>query len=316
MAIKLYACGGTGTAAASRVAKSMNTFTGGKNVLVADTSDSNINHGEFPDVFILPKLPNDYDGSGKLRSKNAEAIKKYVPKVLDQYPPEEYNIVISSGGGGSGSVFAPYIAQSIIDSGKICFIIITNNVGSLKAMDNTFNTHKSYISMNKGKCVPMFVVDNTDIKKADANVDYTISAIDTLVSTNNYGLDGSDILNFLRWDKVTEQSAGPAIITVVKDNIPAEIKDIISVLTLSTEMKEPCFSFVPEYTAAGVYDKDIINQDNFPDTHFVISKSAYAEMFNALQSGLEKEKKRVQNNRSASDSVELNFTADDDDSVL
>lgn len=317
MSFQVYACGGTGAAAAARIAASISSCKNGENILVADTSDSNISKDQFPNVFILPKLHSEYDGSGKLRAKNAEQIKKHVPTLLDQYPPKQYNIVISSGGGGSGSVFAPHIAQAIKEAGKICFIIITNNTGSLKTMENTVNTHKSYMNMNKGRCVPMFVVDNYDVSKADLIVDFIVSALDTLVNMNNYGLDGSDIYNFMNWDKVTDQSAGPAIITVVKDTIPQEIKGVITTITLASTMKEPSFDFVPEYSAFGVYDSSLSNREGIPDTHFVISKVEYAAMFESIKNNLEKEKKRIENNKKASvDDQQYSFDTDGDDIVL
>lgn len=317
MTIQVYACGGTGTAAAARLANTMSTFSEGRNILIADTSDSNIRDGQFPNVFLLDKMESEYDGSGSLRKQNVDNIKNQVPQLLDKHPPQKYNIVISSGGGGSGSVFAPFIAQQILEQNKICFIIITNNSASLKTMENTVNTHKSYIAMNKGKCIPMFVVDNTDVKRADAMVDYIVSAIDTLVNSKNYGLDGSDIYNFLNWSRVTDQTPGPAIITVVKDSVPADIKNIISTLTLSTEMKEPKFDFIPEYTAFGVYDKTIVNQDTTPDTHFIISKTEYAKMLEALTTNLEKEKSRIKNIKNAQSSRdEHNYGIGDSDEIV
>jgi hypothetical protein len=79
----------------------------------------------------LPKLHSEYDGSGKLRAKNAEQIKKHVPALLDQYPPKQYNIVISSGGAGSGAFLLFYRKLLCV----FIFFACTNHKYLLETLD-------------------------------------------------------------------------------------------------------------------------------------------------------------------------------------
>jgi hypothetical protein len=82
-------------------------------------------------------------------------------------------------------------------------------------------------------------------------------------------------------------------------------------------MKEPSFDFVPEYSAFGVYDSSLSNREGIPDTHFIISKIEYATMYEGMKNTLEKEKKRIENNKKASvDDQQYSFDIEGDDIVL
>lgn len=65
---------------------------------VLDTSRSNLQKSNLGEdsVYLVP----DLDGSGKLRHENHREISKSIKNMLNQIPPDDFNVVIFSASGG------------------------------------------------------------------------------------------------------------------------------------------------------------------------------------------------------------------------
>jgi len=96
--VNLYCCGGTGT----NIGKSFENVKQEEgfakiNPIYIDTSKSN-KSSEIPDERFYHIA--DLDGSGMFRKENSEPIQAHVRDILLAHKPQQFNIVLSSGGGG------------------------------------------------------------------------------------------------------------------------------------------------------------------------------------------------------------------------
>lgn len=79
-----------------------------------DTSRSNLTP-EIPEekIYIL----DNTDGSGKVRRENHAQISSSIKHILQSQQPGEFNIVVFSASGGSGSVLGPLIVSELLARG-------------------------------------------------------------------------------------------------------------------------------------------------------------------------------------------------------
>ena len=285
--VRVYACGGTGASIALNLDQLENTqHIASRDIVIVDTSMSNLigSVNAVLPTYILP----DVDGSGKDRTANAKSIEKHAANIINTYPPSKINVVISSGGGGSGSVIAPCIANELLKNNENVIVIVTGNMESEKVAMNTLRTLQSYVSISKTKCLPIAYIPNGDYKETNQKVAFIISGIQTLCSNKNYGIDSMDISNFINWTKVTQWNPGVALFTIHRGEIASADNEnsIISVISISREHKNHNYPFTPSYSNDGQYPKEVAQQ-NVQDTHFVLSATAFVKLYNSIKSEVE-----------------------------
>lgn len=97
--LKVYCCGGTGSnvySLLSRVAKAGEGFANVELVRI-DTSKANLGRDlDLSNTYLF----KDLDGSGSIRATNATTIAESARDILVKHKPADYNVVLSSGGGG------------------------------------------------------------------------------------------------------------------------------------------------------------------------------------------------------------------------
>jgi cell division GTPase FtsZ len=142
--VRIYACGGCGT----NIASTLESYRGSSDPAAAvlsisyfDTSDSNLKH-HIPKEAVY-SIPGK-DGSGGLRSENAGEIVTRVKEALQKHQPADFNIVIHSGSGGSGSVWGPVITGELLERDAPTVVIIVGSSSVREAAKNSLNTIKSY----------------------------------------------------------------------------------------------------------------------------------------------------------------------------
>lgn len=99
--LRLYGCGGAGTNCASYFDKADVELSGSVgaeiHAVYVDTSRSNIKASINPEhVCVLDNV----DGSGKIRSENANLIAENVRQILLKHKPMDLNVVVFSAAGG------------------------------------------------------------------------------------------------------------------------------------------------------------------------------------------------------------------------
>ena len=105
-----------------------------------DTSSSNVKKGMNEDnVYILPNL----DSSGKKRDENHLEISNVIKEVLVKHKPLDFNIVLFSLSGGSGSVIAPLLISELLSRNIPVIAVCIGSDESVLTANNTLKTLKS-----------------------------------------------------------------------------------------------------------------------------------------------------------------------------
>ncbi len=265
MSVRIYCCGGTGLNIGQRFKSSLSSgdqIPGVAEALLSfiDTSRANLGGEDNINAYLL----RGAEGSGSIRSTNANPIKDVLSNLLMEHPPEQFNIVISSGGGGSGSVFGPLITAQLLDEGKAVIVLFIADSSSKMNISNNLNTLRTYdnIARKRDKPVVLHLRENTidgGRKTADNDMITAISMLLKLFSGKNRELDNQDVYNWINYNRVTDYSPGLASLQFSSDNNLADINgNVVSVITL-TKPDTPIrlgqvvdyhrLGFVPEETA-------------------------------------------------------------------
>ena len=232
--INLYACGGTATNIANLLLESMPEQTEGLaniNVVMVDTSDSNLRHGKtatfqkegkasFYHVYDKQAAVDgrETDGMGKNRKLTYEVAATHVPTILHSHAPEKFNIVLHSLSGGSGSVLGPLLAKAILEAGQDVIVIATGNEADTADIENTQRSLYGYQNLAEkiGKPICMsYLHTSKETPRAIVNAEaiLQIGAIAVITSRQNHGLDSMDIHNFLHFTEKSPFPVGLAALT-------------------------------------------------------------------------------------------------------
>ena len=171
MSTTIYAVGGCGINIGRQAAAVSNEFSE-HDVFFVDTSESNLRKPGInrDKVFLFEGI----DGSGKVRAENHKAIGKSVLKILEQFKPGKFNIIVNSASGGSGSIIGHSILAELKKRGEQVVMILIGSTASHIEIENTVKTLKSLDALadKVGSPVVMHYLENSatlDRKSIDAN---------------------------------------------------------------------------------------------------------------------------------------------------
>ena len=263
--MKLYALGGAGCNIGSNFLKIAGQHTHGFadiECVFVDTSKSNLS-SKIPQEQIY--LVDGLDGSGKLRSSNFNIINECVNDILHRFKPSDINVVLSSAGGGSGSVLAPVIVSELLSRDEAVIVINVGSTSSRIETENTLKTLKSFevISQKAQKPVIMAYRENTPETprfEVDNDIEIMVTILAAIFSGDNRELDMSDLRNFLNYDKVTTyrpKLAGLDFST--KEIAVGKGQALVSLVTLVDEKTSSEVTVPTEYQAVG-YVPDITKE--------------------------------------------------------
>jgi hypothetical protein len=213
-------------------------------VVQLDTSFSNVTaRSSNVENYLLPQLAN-VDGGGKNQDENKALIEEHVKPVLKKHPPRDINIVISTGSGGTGSVFATRLANELKARGEIVIVLLIGTTGSRIEANNSIKTIKNYQKISKARNAPTimsYLQNSPDLPRVDVNRHMlsTISYIAMLFSRRNKGLDLMDLRN---WAYFTRPE-------ITKGGLPAQVYSLTILLRDLTEEGEE--KFVSELNSLG-----------------------------------------------------------------
>lgn len=290
--IRVYAAGGAGNTIACSIEAYRECLDAGfapiKNVYI-DTSDSDFQGISEENIYRFKGL----DGSGALRKENHEVIAKYVGEILQQHKPGFLNIVLSSGGGGSGSVIAPSIATELLRKGENVIVIMVGSIDTRIHILNTLNTLKSYenIAIRNKKSLVLSYFENQSsahAKEVDQQVCFLITGLSILFSGNNKRMDAKDLNHWINFDKVTTYSAQMVSLeTVTKLEDLAYNGNVVSVATISTVDGNTDLSSPVEVQFIGYVpdDMDESAKKRLP-IHFVTTDGLFDQVNTKLKSVL------------------------------
>lgn len=286
-------------------------------VTMVDTSASNLT-GLNIDEEAIYRLP--VDGSGKVRKENHGEIANTVKDVLVKHKPAQFNIVVYSASGGSGSVYGPLIQAELMERGlPVIAIVVGSSSTAIEAL-NTVNTLKSLDNIARKKDVPAIVSFERNSKKnprsqVDRDVRATISSLLLLSSQQNEELDTMDVANWARYNKVTNVPSQLALLEIITSEVDgAAIVDPISVASILDLGADPVIDFSPDYGTVGYKSPDIMTET--PEIHFVISIHSVPELYTIVNSEAEHYAEVKASRPTQTGLVGKGDTATDDDLIL
>lgn len=283
--VRVFACGGAGYNVAAQLEKIRNENNAGfatLDIAYIDTSRSNT-RGDIDPAhhYYLDGL----DGSGKIRSENHAVISEHILQILQQFKPTDLNIVLSSAGGGSGSVIGPLLTSELIAMEAPTIVMAIGSADTRLEAENTLKTIKSYEAIARMRQVPVvmtYVENTTSTSRAeiDSTVISMILALCVLFSRENREMDSRDLFNFLRFDRSTCYTSTYLATLVMLDDLSQlnTLGNIISVATLAKTGHNTALPNMPEYQCVG-YVSNEANNNVVGDkpTHFITSEGILNE---------------------------------------
>lgn len=294
--LRVYAAGGTGANIVSQI-RDLDVET-----CYIDTSKSNLSGIDDDLIFLTP----DMDGGGKNRSLVYDKFRHHVDDILIRFKPSDrLNVVISSLSGGSGSIIGPMVTKELISKGYNVIVIAVDSQHSVKEIDNTVKTLKTYQSFSDltKKPISMFYIENTSRKEADQHAIRFINLLSLLVNKDHTAeFDTADLSNFINFTNVTDNQPSVSIIEINANEtvIPEKGTSLVSTILVTTKsdgalsINPTIAAAKPEYLATCIVtDANYRNEDLRVDN--VIGKLPL--MVTALEESIQKHKDNKQLNK-------------------
>jgi len=328
--VLVICCGGAGWNIGNQLEKHKGQVEDGfamLQVVYVDASKSNSHkHINSDNSYVLEGL----DGSGKVRRENHAEISRHIRAILQKFPSADLTIVLSSTGGGSGSVIAPLIMSELLEQNTPTVCIAIGGIESALAAENTLKTLKSYESIAGLRKLPvvMYYVQNKNVTSrddpdprivADRGIIEIITGLCVLFSRENLELDSKDLAHWLNFNKVTSFKTPQLVaLSLIEktDDIPSNIGNIISVATLAVEGMTTPFPITPDYQCNGYIPESCTDtlKGRIP-MHFVTSdgiiKGEYNHLSKILADAAARQKARL-----ASESILTKVDQPDTDTGL
>lgn len=296
---RLYACGGLGT----NLGQQVESDVFGRCYI--DTSESNRTAG-------IPTEACHYieglDGSGKNRRENYTPISREVDLILDRFEPSDFNVVLFSAAGGSGSVIGPLLIKSLLEAEQAVVAVVVGSDDSSIAVTNTVNTLKSLeaISVNVEQPVIMAYHENTtgtSREMTDTDVLYTMESLGELTSQNNHELDTRDLVNWVQYQKVAPLQPQLSALAVFDNRRDASGQvEPIAIASLYNDSRKDTPFGTPYYTTTGYPRDDMAMAEQL---HFVINTADVEDAFTHLSERQEELSKAYKSYRQRRQRVDI-----------
>jgi len=284
--LNLYGTGGCGSNLV-KAHQSTTDDTGGPKVAYLDTSLSNLRPENIDHAYLIDGL----DGSGMKRDLNAESMRKHVTPALSQFVPGDFNVVIFSASGGSGSVFGPLLMNELIGREKPVIAAVIGDTDSAKAIENTLGTLRtlSKISATRQTGIVMLYAEmapGANRREVDDKIQDGIRAIRQLTSGLNAELDSQDLIHWLHYERVTDHPPGLAILNIINTNDKLEeLHGALAVASLYTSPDEPAGVVHTSYRTKGY-----TGQAGMGPLHFVLTQDGLTAVVEGLERKLAEHK--------------------------
>lgn len=307
--VRIYATGGCGASAIQSISKWQEADTPGYaniEVTMVDTSTSNADGIPPENTFLIreEKDGKTTDGFGQKRDLNPKLILGRVKELLQKFPPNDLNIVVHSGSGGSGSVTGPLIVNELLSRNEHVIVIFVGDDSTRRFTENTLATLKTYenISATQDKSIAIAYFFNrlTDgIKSGNRGtvnkfIENAINDLQVLYSNQNTGMDRQDLFHWLNFNLVTNDKRQVAYLAIVHGDDKEYFSNdnnygrALSVATLVTEDQDATYPRNIEYQVTGILPDSFsgklygVENDVNLATHFVLSTTFFNRVVNDL----------------------------------
>lgn len=292
--LRIYGCGGAGI----NIASSVNVDRGDDShrsaeflLSFVDTSRSNLKEGfKEENCYILPEM----DGSGKKRDENHVEIAKVIKDILVKQKPGDFNLVVFSLSGGSGSVIGPLLISEMLNRDIPVIAICIGTDESVLTANNTLKSLKSLdaISRKTGKPVITVYAHNergVSRTEVDDKIKLYISCLAFLFSGKNDSLDSQDLVNWLDFTKTTQLGPQIGLLEVYSEaeHVKAKHEIPVSVASIYGDKNHPGLTVVPEYQCDGFCD---FSNTRITELHYVIDVSPLPAMVKRIEETVNNQK--------------------------
>lgn len=305
MNLNIYACGGAGLNVAQNTID-IPTTEGFPNteITLVDTSSSNVAKDlakeNFRTLFI-----DGLKGTGKDRSFALSHCRPEINDYLASNKPGDFNFVVFSLAGGSGSVTGPLIAGNLLGQGLpvICFLIGSTEDGI--QTKNTFNTLRTLQNLSKVHKAPLVICyyQNDNEGKIEnprpnygreevvnAKVASNMRSVALLVSEYHNGLDRRDIKNWLFYNNVVDVKPMLCELIIAQDN--SEIGQFKGTVVSSASLLGHADDLVPDlmqpYSCKGIMKSKLTQgEEKVPNLHFLTTSSFIKNVHNSVKEELD-----------------------------
>jgi hypothetical protein len=268
---RLYNCGGAGTDLGLQVQS--DTFT----KCYVDASDSNLKEGmDKADCFFIPGLK----GSGKNRAENAKIIAPIIPEIMDAHEPGEFNVVVYSLAGGSGSVIGPYIVRYLLEQNLPVISVVIGVTDSATDIKNSMNTLKTLEAFSAATRLPAVVnyhenVSGQPQRITDQSVLFCLEALGDLLTQENDRLDLMDLTNAVQFHKVTPIPAQLAYMGIFDNRQSAtQVPEPIVTVSLYQDPDKNIAVGQPHVAYAGLPRNEITSEQ----LHFIVNTATMEQI--------------------------------------
>ena len=235
--VTIYACGGCGINLGSKFSNFEPKLGYAEiRVVYLDSSYSNFPKDATDDQC---KIMCENEGSGKVRAHNVKEIAKNVPDVLATHSPSAFNIVVYSGGGGTGAVIGTLLSRELNRKDVPHVNIMVGDNESHVSAENTYKAFKSLESISLAMKLPVILSwhkNSTETPRTvvDKNVYKEILYLAKAASGKNRDLDPRDVANWVYYTRPRpELPAQISMLTITSDiGAASQIKNPISVIHL------------------------------------------------------------------------------------
>lgn len=276
--VRFYWCGGTGlnNGVQFNPKDTRNVFVDtGRGNLVDDIPSNQL--------FITEKTA----GAGGDRKYIYPLVKGQIATILDRFEPADFNVVIHSGSGGSGSVLGPLIHGKIKEAGKsVISVVVIDTDDNNKAIQNVQDTNKSYEGIGASLGLPpiIFPVYNkagVSFNEINNEVIYAVESLAILGSQQNHRIDLKDVLN---WSNYSSQSGTqPCLSALYIEARRADANTIKEPLAVISLYENPAdeIPFGAAYSRkAGFSEKGVLGKTQ--QLHFVINTVGIDELVHLM----------------------------------
>lgn len=260
-------------------------------VAYADTSRSNLDSTNEPFSYLIDGV----DGSGKKRDMNAAPIRKHVAPLLSEFPPADFNVVIFSASGGTGSTMGPLLIHELMLRKKPVIAVIGGDSDSAIAIGNTLNTLRSLSGLSGKMNIPVTAVYEemtlgSQRREVDGLLQRSIDALRVLTSGLNDEMDTQDLAHWLNYSVVTPHLPGLGILHIYNTNERLDdLYGALSVASLYASPDEPHGAVKSSYRTTGYTG----SQGSSP-LHFVITQDGLTAVVESLERKLEEHETQAQ----------------------
>lgn len=256
---------------------------------LVDTSRSNLKGRQIPEDATY--LVEGLDGSGKIRAENHTEIAKTIKQVLVQIQPTDFNIVVFSASGGSGSVIGPLILKELSDRKIPAVAMVIGSDESVIAAENTLKTLQSLENISQGSGLPMIMsYHQNDLNDKRSSVDKSIfSAIacfSILASGENMEMDYRDLVHWIQYTKVN--GGKPQLATVHIATTADQFNQVVAPISVASLYSDPDSEHLPttaDYQSVGYAD---LSSADIDQLHFLIGINDLAKIGNDIKQRVNK----------------------------